>query len=107
SRDVCKMIREFRPRGPPELSSSRTGLHSASPPATTGGAAMPHSDLPRFDPDMSLALALVESSQSPVLLLDAKLGIVGASRSFCAAFGFEPEAIAGTRLGDLGAGEWD
>ena len=68
---------------------------------------MPHAQSPQSDPDMSLALALVESSQSPVLLLDARLGIVAASRSFCAAFGFEPEAIAGTPLGGLGAGEWD
>lgn len=68
---------------------------------------MPPAQSPQSGLDMSLALALIASSQSPVLLLDSRFGIVGASRSFCAAFGFEPEAIAWTPLGDLGAGAWD
>lgn len=63
--------------------------------------------LPHLNPAASLALALIDSSQSPVLLLDDKFGIVGASRSFCSAFGFEPDEIEGTSLAKLGEGEWN
>jgi two-component system, sensor histidine kinase PdtaS len=62
---------------------------------------------PTAIPATSLALALIESSRSPVLLLDGQSVIVGASRSFCSAFGFEPEELGGKRLEDLGDGEWD
>ncbi|MCH5377487.1 MAG: ATP-binding protein [Planctomycetes bacterium] len=55
----------------------------------------------------TLALALVLSSRSPVLLLNAKCEIVRASRSFCIAYGFDPDTIAGTSLAALGDGEWD
>lgn len=63
--------------------------------------------LPHLNPAVSLAVALIDSSQSPVLLLDDKFGIVGASRSFCSAFGFEPDEIEGTSLAKLGSGEWN
>jgi PAS domain S-box-containing protein len=55
----------------------------------------------------SLALALIHSSRAPVILLGADLRVVGASNSFCAAFGFEADSVAGRDLGSLGAGEWD
>ncbi|HEY7806863.1 MAG TPA: histidine kinase dimerization/phosphoacceptor domain -containing protein [Croceibacterium sp.] len=70
---------------------------------------MLQSNLPHASPAASLALALIDSSRSPVLLLDDKFGIVGASRSFCSAFGFEPDELEGKgiSLAELGAGEWD
>jgi two-component system, sensor histidine kinase PdtaS len=67
---------------------------------------MLHSTPPPVIPATSLALALIESFRSPVLLLDGQSTIVGASRSFCVAFGFEALEVEGKRLEDLGNGEW-
>lgn len=58
-------------------------------------------------PSTSLALALIEASCSPVLLLDEEGKICGASRSFCSAFGFELDEIEGRTLATIGDGEWD
>ena len=55
----------------------------------------------------SLALALIHASRAPVLLLNANLRVVGASDSFCAAFGFSPDSVTGFDLGSLGEGEWN
>ena len=67
---------------------------------------MPQTIHPLADPVESLALALVDCSRSPVLLLNSRLAILGASRSFCGTFGFERDAVVGASLADLGAGEW-
>lgn len=53
-----------------------------------------------------LAMALVASSQAPLLLLDDDITIVGASRSFCDAFGCDPDTVNGLALAKLGRGEW-
>ena len=55
----------------------------------------------------SLAMALVESSKAPLLLLDQDVVVVGASTSFCNTFNLDPATIANRRLADVGAGEWD
>ena len=55
----------------------------------------------------SLAMALVESSKAPLLLLDDDVVVIGASTSFCNTFNLDPSTIANRRLADLGAGEWD
>ena len=55
----------------------------------------------------SLAMALVESSKAPMLLLDDDVVIIGASASFCNTFNLDPETIANRKLADLGSGEWD
>ena len=55
----------------------------------------------------SLAMALVESSRAPLLLLDDGVIVIGASASFCNTFNLDPATIANRRLADLGAGEWD
>ena len=55
----------------------------------------------------SLAMALVESSKAPLLLLDDDMVVVGASASFCNTFNLDPATIASRTLADLGAGEWD
>ncbi|CAN7392183.1 sensor histidine kinase [Phenylobacterium sp. LjRoot225] len=55
----------------------------------------------------SLALALVASSDAPILLLDGALDVVAASASFSRAFQIDPAALAGVSLFAIGAGEWD
>ena len=55
----------------------------------------------------SLAMALVESSKAPLLLLDDGVVVIGASASFCNTFNLDPATIANCRLADLGVGEWD
>ena len=55
----------------------------------------------------SLAMAIVESSKAPLLLLDDDVIVIGASSSFCNTFNLDPSTIANRRLADLGAGEWD
>ena len=55
----------------------------------------------------SLAMALVRSSKAPLLLLDDKVVVIGASNSFSNTFNLDPEAIANRRLADLGGGEWN
>ena len=54
----------------------------------------------------SLAMALVESSKAPLLLLDGDVVVIGASTSFCNTFNLDPATIANRRLADVGAGEW-
>ncbi|HUG45646.1 MAG TPA: sensor histidine kinase [Sphingomicrobium sp.] len=53
-----------------------------------------------------LAMALVESSKAPLLLLDDDMAVIGASTSFCNTFNLDPATIANRKLGDVGAGEW-
>jgi two-component sensor histidine kinase len=55
----------------------------------------------------TLALALVESSDVPILLLDGDLGVVAASASFCRAFHIDPLSASGRALFALGGGEWN
>jgi len=54
-----------------------------------------------------LAIAIVTSSNAPMLLLDGKLNIMAASASFCSAFRLEPKMVQGRAISALGAGEWD
>jgi two-component system, sensor histidine kinase PdtaS len=56
---------------------------------------------------LNLALAVVASSNAPVLLLDSSLIVIAASNSFCRAFQIEPGQVAGHSLTALGAGEWN
>jgi two-component sensor histidine kinase len=55
----------------------------------------------------SLGLALVRCSSTPLLLLDAGFVVQAASGTFCRAFDLDPDAVVGTELFALGAGEWD
>ena len=61
---------------------------------------------PTFIAD-TLALALVASSDVPILLLDGDLDVVAASASFARAFKIDPATINGRSLFALGTGEWD
>lgn len=55
----------------------------------------------------SLAMAILESSKAPLLLLDDEVVVIGASTSFCNTFNVDPATISNRRLADVGAGEWD
>lgn len=55
----------------------------------------------------SLGLALVVSSNSPLLLLNEQLVVQAASGSFCSAFALDPGTVVGKSLFALGNGEWD
>ena len=61
----------------------------------------------RPEPAASLALALITSSQAPLLVLDDRFAVVSASASFCRAFGIDPFEIEGLGLAAIGKGEWD
>jgi two-component sensor histidine kinase len=55
----------------------------------------------------SLSLAMVASSDAPLLLLDGDLIVIAASQSFYRAFDIAPGTAPGVSVFDLGSGEWD
>lgn len=55
----------------------------------------------------TLALALIASSDAPIVLLDGELNVIAASVSFSRGFQIDPTRIAGRSLFSLGTGEWD
>ena len=55
----------------------------------------------------SLALALVASSDAPILLLDGDATVIAASASFARAFQIDPGDAPGQSLFALGEGEWE
>ena len=55
----------------------------------------------------ALALALVATSDAPILLLDGDFCVVAASASFSRGFQIDPATTNGRSLFALGAGEWD
>lgn len=59
------------------------------------------------DPSLSLALAMVCASASPLLLLDGEFEVMAVSASFCDAFDIDPAQAVGNPLFSLGTGEWD
>jgi two-component sensor histidine kinase len=54
-----------------------------------------------------LAMALILSSQAPLILLDENLEVIAASNSFCRIFEVAPPSTTGVKLAELGAGEWN
>jgi len=71
------------------------------------------SSLPRHEPCSGgfplagqLAQAMVDTVREPLLLLDAGLRVVVASRSFYQTFAVAPEDAVGRKLYELGSGEW-
>lgn len=56
---------------------------------------------------LTLAIAMVASAGTPVLLLDGQLDVVAASQAFCRAFEVDPVTINGQLMFSLGTGEWD
>jgi hypothetical protein len=61
----------------------------------------------RPDPVHGLALAVVASATSPLILLNGDLTVVGASATFFRAFHVEPSTAVGLPIFDLGDGEWN
>lgn len=61
---------------------------------------------PDADVALSLALAVIQSSNAPILLLDGDLVIIAASASFCRTFQVDPTAVSGRQMSELGSGEW-
>ena len=59
------------------------------------------------DASRSLALAMVSLSEAPLLLLDADLTILAASKSFCRSFDLETTSVSDRSIFELGAGEWN
>jgi two-component system, sensor histidine kinase PdtaS len=55
----------------------------------------------------SLAMALVRSSSTPLLLMSGDMGVVAASASFCEAYRVDEASARGQALFSLGDGEWD
>lgn len=54
-----------------------------------------------------LALALVMSSSTPLILLNEDLVVQAASLSFCRSFSLDPDRVTGAELFSLGNGEWE
>ena len=51
-------------------------------------------------------LAVIASSNEPLLFLAGDLRIIAASASFCRTFQIDPASVPGRQLSELGAGEW-
>ncbi len=56
---------------------------------------------------LSLVLAVIVSSNEPLVLLDGNLKVIGASNSFCSAFQIDPATVSGKHIAELGQGEWN
>jgi two-component sensor histidine kinase len=67
-------------------------------------------ELRSLDPEstaLSLMLAVIASSNTPLLLLDGDLRVIAASTSFCRAFQLEPASVPKSQFSGLGRGEWN
>jgi len=51
-------------------------------------------------------LAVIASSNEPLLFLSSDLTVIAASASFCRTFQIDPASIPGRLLSQLGASEW-
>jgi len=87
-------------------SSTGNGFRSASLRLPKATAVELFTPVPRDATANSLGMALVFSSATPLLLLDADLVVKAASGSFCSAFALDLDGVVGTKLPALGAGEW-
>jgi two-component sensor histidine kinase len=56
---------------------------------------------------LSLTLAVISASPTPLLLLDEDLRVIAASTSFCSSFQIDPASVSGRTIFNLGAGQWD
>ncbi|WBY06552.1 histidine kinase dimerization/phosphoacceptor domain -containing protein [Sphingomonas sp. 7/4-4] len=59
------------------------------------------------DVALSLTLAIVTSSPTPLLLLDGQLTVIAASASFCSVFEVSAAQLTGQQLYALDDGKWD
>jgi len=68
--------------------------------------AIPVKKVPTAHPEAASTLAVVVSSNEPLLFLTEDQTVIAASSSFCQAFEIDPATIPGRRLRDIGSGEW-
>jgi two-component sensor histidine kinase len=64
-------------------------------------------DLPHPTESANLALAVIVSSISPLVLLDGDLAVLAVSTTFCDAFHIDQWSATGKTVFALGDGEWD
>ena len=65
-----------------------------------------HDDFPP-NAALSLMLAVIAASDTPLLLLAGDLTVIAASVSFCDAFAIEPASVPGNPILAMGDGEWN
>jgi chemotaxis protein methyltransferase CheR len=63
--------------------------------------------LAQIEDAQTLAQAIVNTIHEPLLVLDAQLGVLAASRSFYETFKVHPDQTQGASLYELGDGQWD
>jgi two-component sensor histidine kinase len=56
---------------------------------------------------LSLMLAVIATSETPLLLLAGDLKVIAVSQSFCVTFGVDSTAVRGRSVLEMGDGEWD
>ena len=64
-------------------------------------------NVPNATIDDSLLLAVIHSSNAPLMLLDESTTIVAASQSFSRVFNLDAQALVGHKVAAIGAGEWN
>lgn len=57
-------------------------------------------------PGLSLAMAMITASTTPLLLIDGNLKVIAASESFERTFGVDPSQTLGREMTEIGDGEW-
>jgi two-component sensor histidine kinase len=68
---------------------------------------MAHDTAPPPEIALNLAFAVIDSSNTPLLLLDGDLVVIAASTSFCRVFRIDLANALGQTVFALGSGEWD
>ena len=81
----------------------RVMISLCEPPAPEGPAM---ASSPPSHVEAASTLAVIASSNEPLLFLSEDLKLIAASASFCRAFGIAPATVPGRSLADLGQGEW-
>jgi len=63
--------------------------------------------IPTEHVEAASTIAIVVSSNEPLLLLSEDQKVIAASASFCRGFGIDPGSVTGKGVSELGNGEWD
>jgi hypothetical protein len=91
------------PRGRATVSAESWLSHRE--PSALEGQTM-GSPTPPLYVEAASTLAVIASSNEPLLFLAAELKVIAASTSFCRTFQIDPAGVSGRHLSELGAGEW-